>query len=59
MSQQLINLSPDLKRIQNEGYELEIRNGHALISNVKLNFKWQCSLQAIMSRDVLYWRTAM
>lgn len=34
MSQQLINLSPDLKRIQNEGYELEIRNGHALISNV-------------------------
>lgn len=34
MSQLLINLSPDLKRLQDEGYELAIQNGHALVSNV-------------------------
>ncbi|EWH06181.1 hypothetical protein AT00_09210 [Pseudoalteromonas lipolytica SCSIO 04301] len=34
MSQQLINLSSDLKRLQNEGYELTIQNGHVLLSNV-------------------------
>ena len=34
MSQLLINLSPDLKRLQDEGYELAIQNGYALVSNV-------------------------
>jgi hypothetical protein len=34
MSQQLINLSSDLKRLQDEGYELAIQQGHALVSNV-------------------------
>jgi hypothetical protein len=31
MSQQLIDLSPDLKRLRNEGYEIEIFNGGHLI----------------------------
>lgn len=31
MSQQQINLSPDLKRLQDEGFEIEIRNGGHLI----------------------------
>jgi hypothetical protein len=34
MSQQLINLSPDLKRLQDEGYEIEIRWNHLLIHSV-------------------------
>jgi len=34
MSQQLINRSPDLKRLQDEGYEVEIRSGHLLMKNV-------------------------
>ncbi|MGM0506171.1 MAG: ThiF family adenylyltransferase [Bacteroidota bacterium] len=31
MSQPLINHSPDLKRLQDEGYKLELRNGHLLV----------------------------
>ncbi len=34
MSQLLINLSPDLKRLQDEGHEVEIRNGHLLVSHI-------------------------
>lgn len=34
MSQQLISRSPDLKRLQDEGYEIEIRSGHLLIHSV-------------------------
>ncbi len=34
MSQQLINRSPDLKRLQDEGYEIEIRSSHLLIHSV-------------------------
>ena len=34
MSQPLINRSPDLKRLQDEGYEVEVRSGHLLIRNV-------------------------
>lgn len=34
MSQQLINLSPDLKRLRDEGFEVEIRSGYLLISHV-------------------------
>lgn len=34
MSHQLINLSPDLKRLRDEGYEVQIKSGHLLISGV-------------------------
>jgi len=34
MSQQLISRSPDLKRLQDEGYEVEIRSGYLLLHNV-------------------------
>jgi hypothetical protein len=34
MSQRLINRSPDLKRLRDEGYEIEIRQGHLLIHAV-------------------------
>ncbi|UOF02887.1 ThiF family adenylyltransferase [Bdellovibrio reynosensis] len=34
MSQQLINRSSDLKRLQDEGYEIEIRANHLLVKNV-------------------------
>src|SRR6266700_4640350 len=34
MSQQLINRSPDLKQLRDEGYDIEIRHGHLLIKNV-------------------------
>ena len=34
MSQQLINHSPDLKRLRDEGYEVEIRGGHLIVRHV-------------------------
>jgi hypothetical protein len=34
MSRQLIDRSPDLLRLQNEGYDIEIRGGYLLIRNV-------------------------
>ena len=34
MSVAVINLNPDLKRLQDEGYELEVRDGCALVYNV-------------------------
>ena len=34
MSLQLINRSPDLKKLQDEGFEIEIRSGHLLVKNV-------------------------
>jgi molybdopterin/thiamine biosynthesis adenylyltransferase len=34
MSQQLINHSPDLKRLRDEGYEVEVRGGYLLIHHV-------------------------
>ncbi len=34
MSQQLINLSPDLLRLQEEGYDIEVRSGHLLLKGV-------------------------
>ena len=45
MSQNLINRSPDLKRLQDEGYALEIRSGHAIVSDIpyvnsKREVKW-------------------
>jgi hypothetical protein len=34
MSQQLINRSPDLKRLRDEGYDIEVRSNHLLIKRV-------------------------
>lgn len=34
MSLQLINRSPDLKRLRDEGYALEVRSGHLLVADV-------------------------
>jgi hypothetical protein len=34
MSQELINRSPDLKRLQDEGYEIEVKSGYALVHYV-------------------------
>lgn len=34
MSLQLINRSPDLKRLRDEGYEIEVRAGHLLVHSV-------------------------
>jgi hypothetical protein len=34
MSQQLINRSPDLKRLRDEGYDIEVRANHLVIKNV-------------------------
>lgn len=34
MSAAVISLNPDLKRLQDEGYELEVRDGYAIVYNV-------------------------
>lgn len=34
MSQQLINRSPDLKQLRDEGYDIELRAGHLLVKSV-------------------------
>ena len=34
MSQQLISRSPDLKRLRDEGYDVEVRSGHLLMKDV-------------------------
>lgn len=34
MSQQLINHSPDLKRLRDEGYEIEVRGGYLLVHHI-------------------------
>jgi len=34
MLQQQINRSPDLKRLRDEGYEIEVKNGHLIVHNI-------------------------
>src|SRR4051794_8182625 len=34
MSRQLVSRSPDLKRLMDEGYNLNIKSGHLLVTNV-------------------------
>jgi hypothetical protein len=34
MSHRLINHSPDLKKLRDEGYDLEIRSGHLLVKDI-------------------------
>lgn len=50
MSQQLINHSPDLKRLQDEGYEVEIRSTYLLLRNVPyLNSRREIKFGTIVS----------
>lgn len=50
MSQPLINRSPDLKKLQDEGYEVEVRSGHLLIKNVPyLNSKKEVKRGTLVS----------
>ena len=45
MSQELINHSDDLKKLQNEGYELDVNNGYGIVSHIPylkaLESKWR------------------
>ena len=50
MSQQLISRSPDLKRLRDEGYDLEIRADHLLVKNVPyVNAKKEVKLGTLVS----------
>ena len=50
MSHQLINHSPDLKKLRDEGYEVEIRSGYLLISHVPyLNSKQEIKFGTLVS----------
>lgn len=51
MSQQLINRSPDLKKLQDDGYEIAIKAGHLAIPNVPyVNSKGQVRLGTLVSQ---------
>jgi len=50
MYQELINHNPDLKRLQDEGFEIEIRDKHILISNIPyLNSKKELNYGLLVS----------
>lgn len=50
MSRQLINRNPDLKRLLDEGYEVEIRSGYLLVKSVPyVNAKNQVALGTLVS----------
>ena len=50
MSHQLINHSPDIKRLRDEGYEVEIRSSYLLISSVPyLNSKKEIKFGTLVS----------
>lgn len=50
MSQQLISLSPDLKRLRDEGYDIEVRSNFLLIKNVPyVNSKKEIELGTLVS----------
>ncbi len=50
MSQLLINHSPDLQRLQNEGYEIEISSGHLVINSVPyVNSKSEMAIGTLVS----------
>lgn len=51
MSQQLISRSPDLKDLRDEGYEIAIKSGHLVISNVPyVNSKKQIKRGTLVSQ---------
>jgi hypothetical protein len=50
MSQQLINLNPDLKRLRDEGFEIEIHGGYLIIHHVPyVNSKKEVKLGTLVS----------
>lgn len=50
MSQQLINHSPDLKRLRDEGYEIEVLGGYLLIHHIPyVNQNKEIKLGALVS----------
>lgn len=50
MSRQLISRSPDLQRLENEGYNLEVRSGYLLVKDVPyVNDKQQVMQGALVS----------
>jgi len=54
MSQQLINRSPDLKRLRDEGYEVEVRAGYLMIHNVPyVNSRREIARGALVSELTL------
>jgi ThiF family len=54
MSQQLINLSSDLKQLRDEGYEIEIRSNHLLIHSIPyVNAKKEIQLGVLVSEITL------
>ena len=54
MSQQLINLSFDLKQLRDEGYEIEIRSNHLLIHSIPyVNAKKEIQLGVLVSEITL------
>jgi hypothetical protein len=54
MSLRLINRSPDLRRLQDEGYDVEVRSGYLLIKNVPyLNSRREIMLGVLVSELTL------
>ncbi|MFH1745029.1 MAG: ThiF family adenylyltransferase [bacterium] len=54
MSQQLINHSPDLKKLRDEGFEVKIKSGYLLISGVPyLNFNKEIKNGILVSKLAL------
>lgn len=50
MSQQLINHSPDLKRLRDEGYEIEVRGGYLLTHHIPyVNQKMEVKFGSLVS----------
>ena len=50
MSHALISRNPDLLRLQNEGYEIEVRSGHLLVHSVPyVNAKGEIALGSLVS----------
>lgn len=58
MSQQLISLSPDLKRLRDEGYEIEVQGGFLLIHHIPyLNSKKEILFGTLVSTLTIANRT--
>lgn len=54
MSQQPLNLSPDLKRLEDDGYEVEVRAGHLLVASVPyVNSKKEVKFGVLVSELTL------
>jgi len=55
MLQQLINRSPDLKRLRDEGYEIEVRNGYLIVKHIPyLDNKLTVNYGQLISSLTLY-----